>query len=215
MDRDRLAQLLERFAPAQPCALVPEIVAWHAVDELPLWEALELELAEKIDAPFFCIAWPGAQAIARHLLDDTLELAGKRVVDVGCGSGVAAIAAARRGARAIGIDVDELACESASALAKKNGVAIEVRVGDGLGKPSLTDDADVVVAADLVYSATQVDAFRARVAAWIANGKRVLLADSGRPFFDACGLVEVSRCDVAVPKIVDGVSTRSVRIYGS
>lgn len=56
--------------------------------------------------------------------------AGRSVLDVGTGSGVLAIAAARLGARrVVGVDIDPAAIEAARANAGRNGVAIELREG--------------------------------------------------------------------------------------
>ncbi|MGH2499250.1 MAG: 50S ribosomal protein L11 methyltransferase, partial [Candidatus Limnocylindria bacterium] len=59
-----------------------------------------------------------------------LPLAGARVLDVGCGSGILAIAAAKRGAReVVAADTDELALRAASENCARNGVAVTVARG--------------------------------------------------------------------------------------
>jgi release factor glutamine methyltransferase len=54
---------------------------------------------------------------------------GERVIDIGTGSGVLAIAAAKRGARVTATDVDPRAVAAAERNARLNGVTIECRVG--------------------------------------------------------------------------------------
>ena len=81
-----------------------------------------------------------------HMCLEWLEqasLAGKRVIDYGCGSGILAIAAARLGAKQVtGIDIDPQALVSAKENARVNGVAIAVQSSsDAMPQP-----ADVVVA---------------------------------------------------------------------
>jgi ribosomal protein L11 methyltransferase len=77
-----------------------------------------------------------------QLLDE-LDLAGRTVADVGCGSGVLAIAAARRGAAAVAVDVDAAAVEVTGENAARNGVDLDVRHGS---VEVLDGPVDVVVA---------------------------------------------------------------------
>ena len=55
--------------------------------------------------------------------------AGKRVLDVGTGSGILAIAAAMLGAEVLGVDIDEQAVKAARENARRNRVSPEFRVG--------------------------------------------------------------------------------------
>lgn len=69
--------------------------------------------------------------MAEHLLDADLE--GRRVLDMGCGTGVLAIVAAKRGAAsADAVDIDDTACENCTENCRTNGVAdrINVILGD-------------------------------------------------------------------------------------
>jgi ribosomal protein L11 methyltransferase len=78
-----------------------------------------------------------------------LDLEGLRVLDVGTGSGILAIAAAKRGAReVVGVDTDPLAVRAAKENAEANGVAIEARSGSAAD----VDGAFDVVLANLVGS---------------------------------------------------------------
>ena len=63
-----------------------------------IWEAAEHLAGRHLPAPFWAYPWPGGVALARVLLDAPAIVAGLRVVDIGCGGGVAALAAARAGA---------------------------------------------------------------------------------------------------------------------
>lgn len=216
LDPVRLAAVLDAHAPARPVPLCPDIAAWSCVDELPLWTALEDAVGARVGAPFFGLVWPGAQLLAASIRDGMIPVAGLRVADVGCGSGVAAVAAARAGAREVlAVDVDPLACAAASILASRHGVSVRPVVGDPLVDEALLDDVDVVLCGDLVYSKDVAAAAARAVARWRARGARVVLADSGRPFFDPQGLPLLVKREVDVPKVVDGVARRVVRLYAS
>ena len=77
--------------------------------------------------PHWGYAFAGGQALARFVLDHPEQIAGRNVLDIGTGSGLVAIAAARAGARRVtAIDRDPLALEAARNNASLNGVSIEV-----------------------------------------------------------------------------------------
>ena len=58
-----------------------------------------------------------------------LTLAGKRILDWGCGSGIQALAALRLGAnQAIGVDIDPVALDASRSNARRNGVHDRLRV---------------------------------------------------------------------------------------
>ena len=59
-----------------------------------------------------------------------LDLEGLRVLDVGTGSGILAIGAAKRGAReVVGVDTDPVAVRAAKENAESNSVALDARIG--------------------------------------------------------------------------------------
>ena len=87
-------------------------------------------------------------------LDDLASrgvLTGARVLDVGCGSGILAIAAVKLGARtAEGVDTDPIAIESTAANARRNRLIR--RVSARLGTLPTGDGAFDVVVANLIAS---------------------------------------------------------------
>lgn len=212
----QLADLLDTHAPWGRLASIPDMWAWQADSELSLWQALEAACGVVVDAPFFCVAWPGAQALAWALREGLVQVRGRRVVDVGCGSGVAGVAAARAGARQVLVaDIDAHAVRSACILGVRHGVEVAPLVTDVLAQPELVQDGDVAVCADLIYNSEQATRFASVLAQWRARGVEVLVADSGRPFFDAqrFGLDEVGALEVRVAASVDGRHVRTARVF--
>jgi ribosomal protein L11 methyltransferase len=77
---------------------------------------------------------------------DSLPLAGKTVVDFGCGSGILAIAALKLGAsRVVGIDIDPQALQASQENARRNKVADQIELYLPVDQPE-DFQADVVVA---------------------------------------------------------------------
>jgi predicted nicotinamide N-methyase len=174
---------------------VPEL-RLHLADEFtPLWRMTEEEMGA-MGPPFWAFAWVGGQAVARYLLDHRADVAGKRVVDFGTGSGLCAIAAMKAGAAyALAADVDPF-CEEAVALnARANGVSVAFCGGDLLDADP--PDTDLFLAGDVCYEKPLAE----RALTWLKSahrrGVRVLIGDPGRPHFSRQGLVRLA--DYQVP----------------
>ena len=87
----------------------------------------------------------GAHPTTRLCLEVLLGLERGSLVDLGCGSGVLAISAAKLGfAPVVAVDADEAAVQTARANARANGVVVEVVRADVLADP--IPAADVAVA---------------------------------------------------------------------
>jgi ribosomal protein L11 methyltransferase len=83
---------------------------------------------------------------AIETLADAGRIAGARVLDVGCGSGILAIAAVKLGAeRALGVDTDPIAIEATTANARRNRLGRRIRARLG-SLPSEAGPFDVVLA---------------------------------------------------------------------
>ncbi len=68
-------------------------------------------------------------AMARVLVDRASELSGARLLEIGCGTGVLSVLAARLGARVTATDLDEHALTLAANNARANQVTLDLRCG--------------------------------------------------------------------------------------
>ena len=181
--------------PARP-TLVPEVQLHVADDVVGLWEAMETEGGGAgLDPPFWAAAWPGGQALARYVLDHPEAVTGRRVLDLGAGSGLVAVAALLAGAASVlASDIDPYSHTAVQVNAELNGVTgIEV-VGDVLdaGAP----DVDVVLAGDVCYDREMTGRVLPFLgAAWL-GGATVYLGDPGRAYVPKEGLLEQATYDV-------------------
>ena len=74
--------------------LVPEVCLHLAEESMPIWQKTEEELGQmNVPPPYWAFAWAGGQALARYLLDNAALVAGRKVLDLGAGSGLTSIAA--------------------------------------------------------------------------------------------------------------------------
>ena len=117
---------------------------------------------------YWSFCWGSGIALARHLLDNPEVVAGRDVVDLGSGSGVAAIAAAMAGASAVvACDLDADARLAAEINAAHNGVSVTTT-------ETLPEHADLIVMADVLYDAANLPL----LAEAQAHADEILVADS-------------------------------------
>ncbi|MBP2478827.1 putative nicotinamide N-methyase/GNAT superfamily N-acetyltransferase [Crossiella equi] len=179
--------------------LVPEVQLHEAEDITALWE-----LTGAAEPPFWAFPWAGGQAVARYVLDHPGLVAGRRVFDLACGSGLVAIAAARAGAAAVtACDVDPVALVATRLNAEVNGVALAPLVADVL---SSTVDADVVLAGDVFYDQDMGSAVLPFLRRAAERGALVLVGDPRRPYLPKELFDRVARYDVPVPRSLEGVA---------
>jgi ribosomal protein L11 methyltransferase len=100
---------------------------------------------------------------------------GMEVLDLGCGSGILAIAAAKLGARPVtATDIEPSAVEIARANALANGVHVELFAGEGFGEWAPGRQWDVVVSniisATLIRLAPEAFGFVREGGFWIVSG---------------------------------------------
>ncbi len=191
----------------------PELALYLADEVTPIWRMTEEELGEiGLPPPFWAFAWAGGQALARYLFDHPAEVKDKSVFDVGTGSGLVAIAAAKAGAKAVnGCDLDAFCAAAVAVNARANAVT----VGFARCNPFEHDppDAEVICAGDVCYEQPLAD----RAIAWLRRahelGARVLLGDPGRTYFPKAGLVKLAEYQVPTTRELEDAEVKRTAVW--
>ncbi len=186
----------------------------HLADEvLPLWHAVQVETSDPDAAlPYWAFAWAGGLAIGHYLRDHPDAVAGRRVLDLGSGSGLCAIAALQAGAsQATGADIDPFATTAIGLNARANRVRV------GVIRADLLDDeppnVDVILAGDCWYEAVFAD----RVLPWLQlardRGIDVLTGDPDRRHLPTNELVELATYDVRTTTELEDMDRKQARVF--
>jgi predicted nicotinamide N-methyase len=205
------AEFIRANTALSAASLVPEITLYLATEITPIWQATEEWMnAHALDPPFWAFAWPGGQALARHVLDNPGLVTGKRVLDFAAGGGIAAIACARAGAAMVeAAEIDELACAALRLNAAVNDVALSVAEGDIVG---LACRWDLILCGDVCYES----AMTGHIMPWLcrmARSAEVWIADPGRAYLPKAGLSQIGHYVVPTSRELEDRMEREVGLY--
>jgi predicted nicotinamide N-methyase len=173
-----------------------DLIATPPVPEIRLYRAhprsgLSRLLGEDGVQPYWAYGWAGGTVLARYLLDHPQAVAGRHVLDLGTGSGIAAIAAAMCSASVTGVDIDPHAIAAAGLNAEANGVAISLTCEDLLDGPPF--EADLILVGDLFYDQTTAE----RLTAFLMRcDAEILVGDPGRAYLPREHLHGLAEYDV-------------------
>ena len=144
------------------------------------------------------------------MLDAPSLVANRRVLDFGSGSGLAAIAAAKCGAReVVACDHDAAASVAQQLNAALNGVTFTSLTCDGV---ELDLEFDVILAGDVCYEREPAE----RTLEWLRQHARrcdVFIADPGRHYAPTDGLELVARYDVPVLRELESAEFKPTRVW--
>lgn len=191
---------------ADAATISREMDCWTVagLDRLVDRDAL-LRAEPDIDPPYWALPWIGARAIAARLLGAPPSPSA-RVLEIGCGLGLAGVAAGTNGAFVCFSDYVAPALEFARANAEHHRLrAFDARLVD-FTKDRLGERYDLIVAADVVYEPESYEPLVAFLDAHTAEGGRILLTETLRAdakcvllALDAHGFVRTT-CAVWVPE---------------
>jgi predicted nicotinamide N-methyase len=136
---------------------------------------------EDFGTPYWAYDWGGGLALARHILNHPEIVAGRTVLDLGAGSGLVAIAAAKSGAKnVIAADIDRYALAAIGLNAAANGVSISTFFGDPtVGPPPAVD---IILVGDLFYEEDLAQRVTTFLDNCLGSNIEVLVGDPWRAF---------------------------------
>jgi predicted nicotinamide N-methyase len=193
--------------------LIPEIRLYSASEVVPLWQMTEEELnAAVVEPPYWAFAWAGGQALARYALDNPKVVQGRRVLDLGAGSGLVSIAVLMAGAAgATASDPDTYAQAAVALNAAANGVAVPEIVGDCIGEPA--GRWDLILVGDVFYER----ALSARLEGWlrglVGQGVEVLVGDPRRTYLPREGIDQLAQYSVPTSRELEDTDVRNACVW--
>lgn len=159
------------------------------------------------EPPYWCFCWASGLALAQWLAERPEWVRGRRVLDFGAGSGVAAIAAAKAGAaEVVACDLDPLALAACRANAALNGVQLSYSA-DFFAE---ADRFDLIIVADVLYDRANLPLLDQ----FLSRGREALVADSrvrdfAHPLYRRLGTLEACTW----PDLAEPAEFRRVSLY--
>jgi predicted nicotinamide N-methyase len=147
------------------------------------WEALrEDEALARRGVPYWARLWPSGEALAAAVAAGP-PLAGRRVLELGCGLGLPSVAAARAGGRVLATDASTDAVVFAAHNLALNELAGDVAVASWARAGGALADGgpwDLVLAADVLYLNANVEALLRLLPRLVGDGGEAWIADPDR-----------------------------------
>jgi len=166
--------------------------------------------------PYWAELWPSGIALARHVA--TLDVVGRRVLELGCGLALPSFAAALGSANVTATDWAREAVDLVAVNAAANGLEVTpVELDWSIGAENF-GRFDLVLAADVLYEERNAEPLVTLLGDVVAPGGAALVADPGRrhaaAFFDRAQLAGWSLERTAVAELPSGGIIRLSRAPG-
>jgi len=146
--------------------------------------AEDLLAASRGEVPYWAEIWHASLGIARHLMRGP-TLVGRRALDLGCGIGLAGLAAGRRGAAVQFVDRNQDALHFACFNAAENGLSGFSATRLDWFEATAPGEHDLVLMADVAYDRSHFEPLLRHLQRCLAPGGEALLADPYRQVADA------------------------------
>ena len=129
--------------------------------------------------PLFGLLWPSARLLAQSML--SFELAGKRVLEIGCGLALASLVVHRRGGDVTASDCHPLVPEFLRENLRLNQLPdMKYEAGNWSGSGSRLGLFDLIIGSDLLYDREQPEALSQFIDRHSAPRVEVLIVDPDR-----------------------------------
>jgi predicted nicotinamide N-methyase len=210
---ERHADFIRANTRLLPVPLVPEVQLHLAEESLAIWRQTEEELGRmNVPPPWWAFAWAGGQALARYILDNRALAAGRRVLDLGAGSGLAGIAALKAGsARVLAADTDPFALAAVALNAAVNRVTMEATDRDLLAAPPARFD--LLLVGDLFYERVLAERVLAFLEVARSQGAAVLVGDPRRSYFPNARFEPVAEYSVPVTRDLEDMEIKRTAVW--
>lgn len=201
-DFNWVRQFIATNLPILPVPGVPEIRLHKAAPHSGLRRLAERD--PQFGSPYWAHYWGGGLVLARYLLDRPETIIGRRVLDLGAGSGIVGIAAAKAGAADVqAADVDPYAIAAIGLNAALNNVTVETVLADlAKGEPPAVD---IICVGDLFYEAALAKHVTAFLDRCLLQGIGVLIGDPWRAHLPTSRLGLLA--EYVVPDFGEGIAS--------
>lgn len=196
--------------PLTPVPAIPEIRLHTAHPGSRLGRLLDRD--DDPAPPYWAYPWSGGAVLARYVLDHPATVRGRRILDLGAGGGIVAIAAALAGAAVVtAAEVDGYGIAALERNAAANGVTVTALHADLLKGP--VPDVDLVLAGDLFYERELAERAAAFFERCVAEEVEVLVGDPGRADLPRERLIEIAAYRVPEVGATRGAATTPAAVY--
>lgn len=144
--------------------------------------ALENSSKDAEEDPYGSVLWPAAKTVSLRILSPNFDLSGKRVLELGTGTGLVSMVAAMGGASSVlATDYNRFALsllEKAATLQKVPPGILETQFLDVKDESKELPQADIVLVADMLYDPSLATAVGKRVCEAYNRGSHVIVGNS-------------------------------------